>query len=360
MRRIARWADLPEDSHPLLNAFVGRRLLVKGERDGQVVVEVALESLLDQWDELAGWLRDEASDLREVDALERAAIGWERSGRHDDWLLDGARLTGAETLSARPGFGGRLNPVGEFLLASRRRVNKKLEEAKSAAEAHARSLRRRSQVLAALLAVIVLVAAISRFAFSVRSRPESGRSMTAQQASPPSSSAVTRDARRVPAGGRPARDPTDAGRRGAGAWIGSGCPAEHAGSTTASAEESSRCRRRPLLCRGQPRRPADRFGRSVTHLVRRWDLRSVHPGRRSAGRAHGRCANRRVQRGWALDRRPAAPTTPRVSGMRRPVPRSACMKHDDQVLSVAFSRDGSLLATAGLRRHRSAVECSDR
>ena len=72
MRRIARWADLPEDSHRLLNAFVGRRLLVKGERDDQVVVEVALESLLQQWDELAQWLRAEASDLRDADAVERA------------------------------------------------------------------------------------------------------------------------------------------------------------------------------------------------------------------------------------------------------------------------------------------------
>ncbi len=112
MRRIARWTDLPEDSHTLLDAFVGRRLLVKGERDGQVVVEVALESLLSQWDELAEWLRAEASDLRDADAVERAAVSWEQSDRHDDWLLDGARLAGAETLSARAGFGGRLVPAG--------------------------------------------------------------------------------------------------------------------------------------------------------------------------------------------------------------------------------------------------------
>jgi WD40 repeat protein len=159
MRRIARWADLPEQSQALLNAFVGRRLLVKGEREGQIVVEVALESLLQQWDELAEWLRADASDLRDADAVERAAIGWERSGRHDDWLLDGARLTGAETLRARPRFGARLTPVGEFVLASRRRANEKLENEKAEAESHARSLRRRSQVLAALLAVIVMVAA---------------------------------------------------------------------------------------------------------------------------------------------------------------------------------------------------------
>ena len=166
MRRIARWADLPEQSHALLNAFVGRRLLVKGERGGQIVVEVALESLLGQWDQLAEWLRAEASDLRDADAVERAVIAWEQSGRHDDWLLDGARLTAAETLSARSGFGARLNPAGEFLLASRRRANEKLENGKSAAEAHARSLRRRSQVLAALLAVIVMVAGIAVIAFT--------------------------------------------------------------------------------------------------------------------------------------------------------------------------------------------------
>lgn len=160
-RRIARWAELPEESHSLLDAFVGRRLLVKGERDGQVVVEVALESLLRQWDELAQWLRDESTDLRDADAVERAALAWERSGRHDDWLFDGTRLARAETLSDKPGFGARLLPAGEFLRASRHRVNRKLEDDKLAAEAHARSLRRRSQVLAALLAVIAVVAAFA-------------------------------------------------------------------------------------------------------------------------------------------------------------------------------------------------------
>ncbi len=44
--------DLPADSHPLIDALVARRLLVKDERDGEVIVEVALESLLGKWDEL--------------------------------------------------------------------------------------------------------------------------------------------------------------------------------------------------------------------------------------------------------------------------------------------------------------------
>lgn len=161
MRRIARWSDLPENSHALLNDFVARRLLVKGDSDGQVVVEVALESLLRQWDELADWLRAEAGELRSADAVERAVVAWERSGRRDDWLLDGARLAEAEDLSTRPGFGARLNPAGEFLLAARRHANDKLETEKREAQAHARSLRHRSQILVALLGVIVLAAVLA-------------------------------------------------------------------------------------------------------------------------------------------------------------------------------------------------------
>lgn len=179
MRRIARWSDLPENSHALLNSFVARRLLVKGEREGQVLVEVALESLLRQWDELAEWLRAEATELRDADAIERAVVAWERSSRHDDWLLDGARLAEAENLSTRTGFGARLNPAGEFLLASRRHANLKLETEKRKAEVHAKSLRRRSQILAALLAVIVLVAV---YALISRQQAQSAEQAANEQA----------------------------------------------------------------------------------------------------------------------------------------------------------------------------------
>jgi conflict system STAND superfamily ATPase len=53
MRRLARWDDLPAASHALIQAMVEKRLLVNDTRDGQVVVEVALESLLRHWRELA-------------------------------------------------------------------------------------------------------------------------------------------------------------------------------------------------------------------------------------------------------------------------------------------------------------------
>ena len=120
MRRLARWDDLPAASHPLIQAMVEKRLLVKDTRDGEVVVEVALESLLRQWRELAAWLRDEAQDLKDADTLERAAADWQASGRDESWLLEGTRLADAETLAAKPGFRDRLDPTRDYLHASRR------------------------------------------------------------------------------------------------------------------------------------------------------------------------------------------------------------------------------------------------
>ena len=130
--------------------MVDKRLLVKDTRDGEVVVEVALESLLRQWRELAAWLRDEAQDLKDADTLERAATDWQTSGRDESWLLGGTRLADAETLAAKPRFRDRLDPTREYLHASRARENDRIA-----------ALRKRSRILVALLAVTAIVAVVA-------------------------------------------------------------------------------------------------------------------------------------------------------------------------------------------------------
>ena len=200
MRRLARWDDLPAASHPLIQAMVDKRLLVKDTRDGQAVVEVALESLLRQWDALADWLRIEAVDLKHADNLERAARAWTENGCGDEWLLPGSRLTDAESLAAKPGFGARLNPTREFLLASRRSEDQRVVDerrrheadlqaarerqeaaealaaaegrAKEDAQRHASVLRRRTHVLRAVLALVVIAALVAGFLFVRASRAE--------------------------------------------------------------------------------------------------------------------------------------------------------------------------------------------
>jgi WD40 repeat protein len=189
MRRVARWNDLPAESRPLLEKFVAKRLLVEDNRDGEVVVEVALESLLRQWDELAAWLADEREDLKAADNLERAAAGWDKNDRDDAWLLQGTRLVDAEALAAKPGFHDRLEATLGFLQASRQRENERIEAerqhreaelqaakdrqeaaeklaaaetaAKEEAQAHAVVLRKRSRVLRAVLAATTVVAIIA-------------------------------------------------------------------------------------------------------------------------------------------------------------------------------------------------------
>jgi WD40 repeat protein len=123
MRRVARRSDLPEASRPLIDALVDKRLLIEDQRDGHVVVEVALESLLRQWPQLAGWLSDELEDLKAADDLERAARAWDKNDRDDAWLLHGTRLAAADAVAAKTGFAERLVDSGHFLEASRQREN---------------------------------------------------------------------------------------------------------------------------------------------------------------------------------------------------------------------------------------------
>jgi hypothetical protein len=155
MRRVARYADLPGASRPLIDALVEQRLLVRDERDGVVVVEVALESLLRQWDDLAGWLRDERNNLIAADEIQRSATAWDAHDRDPAWLLTGSRLTDAETFSAATVYRDRLEkqPARDYLAASRVAENEKLQR-------YLREQRRFRRLRTAAIAVVVVLTVI--------------------------------------------------------------------------------------------------------------------------------------------------------------------------------------------------------
>ena len=195
MRRVAHYADLPGASRPVIDALVDQRLLVRDERDGEVVIEVALESLLRQWDVLAGWLREERQNLKTADNIERDAGAWEDHDRDPAWLLTGTRLTDAEALAAAPGFSTRLEVAHDYLAASRTVENQNraaeeerrqaelryARERQQTAEAHAATLRRRSAILA-VVAVVAVVAAVIAFFFHHKTAQEA-RDVTAERIS---------------------------------------------------------------------------------------------------------------------------------------------------------------------------------
>jgi len=128
MRRVARWSALPESSRPLIDDFVAGRLMVKDKRDGEEVAEVALESLLRQWDDLTEWLAEERENLKTADDVERAAAAWESRGRDEGWLLAGSRLVAADAVAQLPGYRQLLAHAADFLAASRQRAQQ--DEAK--------------------------------------------------------------------------------------------------------------------------------------------------------------------------------------------------------------------------------------
>jgi hypothetical protein len=184
MRRVALESELPAKSRPLIDAFVSRRLLVRSERDGQVVVEVALESLLRQWEDLAGWLVDERVNLKIADDIQRTASGWENTGRDPAWLLAGTRLNDAEKLSNRKGFRALLADSRDYLAACRDAEDKRLQdeedqrneklcyaeevarlaqESQQEAERHARVMRTRSRILTVVAALAVVAAVVAGY-----------------------------------------------------------------------------------------------------------------------------------------------------------------------------------------------------
>src|SRR6476646_379106 len=119
---------------------------------------------------VAGWLElpADSHDLKDAAPLERAAADWLASGRNEAWLLEGTRLAEAETLAAQPGFRDRLDPTRDFLHASRKREDDRIEAEKrrqqaelQAAQQHAAALRKRARTLRAVLALTLVVALVA-------------------------------------------------------------------------------------------------------------------------------------------------------------------------------------------------------
>lgn len=182
LRRIARYNDLPVRARPLIDRFVDRRLLVKDRYGADATVEVALESLLRQWNELSGWLREQADTLRAADALEQAAADWRRHGFAEAWLLTGARLSGAENLLQLPGYRERLRSASDLLTASRAHEKKRAATELDIARRHAHALRRRARALGALAVVAVIAAVLAAAGFVMQARASERADTRAREA----------------------------------------------------------------------------------------------------------------------------------------------------------------------------------
>ncbi|MGY4677069.1 nSTAND1 domain-containing NTPase [Pasteurella sp. P03HT] len=104
-RKVAHYADFPEDVRPLIDSLVESRLLTKDynvqflDKKGRhpneqgITVEFAHESILRQWRLLSDWLKEDIADLFLLEMLQAETTVWLRTQKHPEWLrLRGCRL----------------------------------------------------------------------------------------------------------------------------------------------------------------------------------------------------------------------------------------------------------------------------
>ena len=125
-RRVARLADLPEGSKPLIAHFVEERLLVASGAGGEAVIEVSHEAVLRHWRGLASWVSEERLTLEGLQRILRSAREWARPEktrfpRSADLLVHrGDRLRAAEAYLQRQDMAQALRGLpSEYLLACR-------------------------------------------------------------------------------------------------------------------------------------------------------------------------------------------------------------------------------------------------
>lgn len=161
-RRPIPRADLdgmadPDDLRAVLENLVSTRLLQAQAREGGVVFELAHEALLREWPRLRGWIEADRAAIVAAGQLREAADSWESLDRDPEALYRGTKLeTSLEQL------GGRTETLPEtareFLDASRTARDERREREAERIARQARTNRRLRRQLAALaLATIVAV-----------------------------------------------------------------------------------------------------------------------------------------------------------------------------------------------------------
>ena len=317
-RQPARWADLPDQAAPVLEAFVQARLLTS---DGDMV-EVAHESLFRVWPELAGWLDEGRELMLWKKNIQDEVRDWTSHDRSPEWLLSGARVAEARRwlTSHADDFPGQ---EGEFLAAS--------------IAAEDRAYRQRSGSSTRLLKTF---AGVISGLFAV--------AIVAWRSSPKASATQRRTRRRRSPTTRPRRQEADETRKG-----------PYQGSGGADPDRDLASTRRPLRVGAEqapgPSRSSWRSKLSGPRTPSRHAIAFTKPFRTDQDSSRFCTSKRATSRAWpsAPTARPSPPDTAAAGGggvvlwdvaARRRLAEDPLPVKEGDVKSVAFSPDGKTLA----------------
>jgi WD40 repeat protein/DNA-binding SARP family transcriptional activator len=160
-----------------VDAFAARRLL-SFDRDPVTrgpTVEVAHEALFDRWERLRRWIDEAREDLRAHGRLSGAARDWVDASREPSFLLSGSRLEQAEASIAASGLAlsAEERELLDASIADRDRAAAREEKRAERERALERRSLTRTRALAAVLAAgLVLATVLSAFALRQRGRAE--------------------------------------------------------------------------------------------------------------------------------------------------------------------------------------------
>jgi WD40 repeat protein/DNA-binding SARP family transcriptional activator len=179
-RRRMRRSELetthdPASTDEVIESF-GRHRLLSFDRDPatrEPTVEIAHEALLRAWTRLRGWVHEARDDLRTRDALAASAAGWDVAGRDESFLLHGARLETIDAWSATTSV--PLTATQERYLAASIERHDELAAAEAARRAREVALERRSLRRARGLVAVLGVAALIAGSLTVIAKDQSTR-----------------------------------------------------------------------------------------------------------------------------------------------------------------------------------------
>ncbi len=179
-RRVARSElvalDVEQEAIDVVADTFGRHRLLTFDREPatrEPTVEIAHEALLGAWGRLRTWIDDAREDLRQNQGLARAGAEWRGSDRDPSFLLRGARLEQLETWAATTDLAiGR--PERAYLKASVDQRDREREEEGRRREHEAQIERRSARRLRGLVAVFAAAALIAG-SLTVVATNQSGR-----------------------------------------------------------------------------------------------------------------------------------------------------------------------------------------
>jgi WD40 repeat protein/DNA-binding SARP family transcriptional activator len=159
-RALRRRASRSELDGALVDAFAAARLLSldRDPRTQDPVVEVAHESLFEEWQRLREWIALARDDLELGQRLSVAAAEWDDAGREPSFLLRGVQLERVEAAAGRSTLAAT-SLEHAYLAAG-------LRERDAEQAAARRSLTRLRALVLGLLAAVLVAAGLLAFAFT--------------------------------------------------------------------------------------------------------------------------------------------------------------------------------------------------